>query len=92
LFECDPVLRLAALLPDDQLAGGRLAERLRLANAERDRIVAALAPTPVLKSWMSPAGDPPRGLSGPSRAFRDRAKLAWAASPRTRHDHAVARR
>ncbi|HEX3701377.1 MAG TPA: CCA tRNA nucleotidyltransferase, partial [Phenylobacterium sp.] len=54
MFETEPVLRLAALLPDDQVTAARFAEALRLSNAERDRIVAALAPAPRLKSWMSP--------------------------------------
>ena len=83
LFECDAVLRLAALLPDDQLAAGRLAERLRLANAERARIIAALATTPVLKSWMSPREIRREVYRADALTFRDRAKLAWAASPRT---------
>ena len=83
LFECDPILRLAALLPDDQLAAGRLAEGLRLSNQERDRLMAALSPTPALKSWMSPR-EIRRAVyrTGPS-AFRDRAKLAWAAAAGT---------
>lgn len=83
LFECDPVLRLAALLPDDQVAAMALATRLRLANAERDRIVAALSPTPELKSWMSPREIRREVYRGGKSVFRDRAKLAWAASPRT---------
>jgi poly(A) polymerase len=83
LFETDPVLRLAALLPDDQVGAVQFAERLRLPNAERDRIAAALAPTPPLKSWMSPR-EIRRTLYrvGP-QVFRDRAKLAWARAERT---------
>ena len=83
LFETEPLLRLAALLPDDQPGAVRFAERLRLSNAERDRIAAALAPTPVLKSWMSPR-EIRRTLYrlGP-QVFRDRAKLAWARAERT---------
>lgn len=83
LFETDAVLRLAALLPDDQIAAGKLAERLRLSNADRDRIVAALAPTPVFKSWMSPREIRRAVYRLGAQAFRDRAKLAWAASSRT---------
>jgi poly(A) polymerase len=83
LFECEPVLRLAALLPDDQIAGGKLAERLRLSNAERDRIVAALAPAPKLTSWMSPREIRREVYRTGQAAFRDRAKLAWAASSGT---------
>jgi poly(A) polymerase len=83
LFENDPVLRLAALLPDDQVGAVKFAERLRLSNADRDRIAAALAPAPVLKSWMSPR-EIRRTLYrlGP-QVFRDRAKLAWARAERT---------
>jgi len=83
LFETDPVLRLAALLADDQVAAAKFAEAFRLSNTERDRIVAALAPTPELKSWMSPR-EIRRALYrvGPE-AFRDRAKLAWARAART---------
>ena len=83
LFETDPLLRLAALLPDDQLAASRLAERLRLSNVDRDRLQAALGQSPVLKSWMSPR-EIRRGIYRAGLpTFRDRAKLAWAASPRS---------
>jgi len=82
LFETDAVLRLAALLSDDQVGAAQFAERLRLSNAERDRIVAALAQAPAFKSWMSPR-EIRRTLYrlGP-QAFRDRAKLAWARAAR----------
>jgi poly(A) polymerase len=83
LFTCDPVLRLAALLPDDQVAAMGLANRLRLSNADRDRIVAALSPTPVLKSWMSPREIRREVYRSNQAVFRDRATLAWAASPRS---------
>ncbi|WP_297694523.1 CCA tRNA nucleotidyltransferase [Phenylobacterium sp.] len=83
LFEADAMLRLAALLPDDQLTATRLAETLRLSNAERDRITAALAPTPRLKSWMSPREIRQAVYREGKAAFRDRAKLAWAAANRT---------
>lgn len=83
LFEADAVLRLAALLPDDQLTATRLAESLRLSNAERDRIVAALAPSPKLKSWMSPREIRQAVYREGKATFRDRAKLAWAMAGRT---------
>jgi poly(A) polymerase len=83
LFETDAVLRLAALLPDDQLVATRLAETLRLSNADRDRIVAALSPTPALKSWMSPREIRRAVYRLGPQAFRDRAKLAWARADRT---------
>lgn len=83
LFECDAVLRLAALLPDDQIGAAALADRLRLSNADRDRITAALSPTPELKSWMSPREIRRAVYRVGQATFRDRAKLAWAAAPRT---------
>jgi len=78
LFETDAVLRLAAMLPNDQVAAAKTAERLRLSNADRDRIVAALAPAPVLKSWMSPREIRRAVYQLGAQPFRDRAKLAWA--------------
>ncbi|HEV2531170.1 CCA tRNA nucleotidyltransferase [Phenylobacterium sp.] len=83
LFETEAVLRLAALLPGDQLVAARLAETLRLSNADRDRIVEALAPGPALKSWMSPREIRRTVYRLGQAAFRDRAKLAWAAAART---------
>lgn len=87
LFEADAVLRLAALLPDDQPAALKLAERLRLSNAERDRVVAALSPTPRLKSWMSPREIRRAVYRDGQATFRDRAKLAWASAPGTAVTH-----
>jgi poly(A) polymerase len=83
LFETDPVLRLAAFLPDDQLGAIQFAERLRLSNAERDRIGKALAPTPALKSWMSPREIRRSLYRLGAQPFRDRAKLAWARADRS---------
>lgn len=74
--EADPVLRLAALAAPDRAAAAELANRLRLSNAERDRIAAAAEPSPR------------RGLTDKearreihahgAQAVRDRASLAWA--------------
>ncbi|MCR5877374.1 CCA tRNA nucleotidyltransferase [Phenylobacterium sp. J367] len=83
LFEADAVLRLAALLPQDQIAATGMSERLRLSNADRDRLVAAAAPTPKLKSWMSPREIRRAVYRLGHGAFRDRAKLAWAEANRT---------
>jgi poly(A) polymerase len=82
LFSEDPLLRLAALLPDDPAAGLATAARLRLSNAERDRLAAALGTDPPLVSWMSPR-EIRRAVYrlGPG-IFCDRALLAWAGSDR----------
>jgi len=81
LFTEDALLRLAALLPD-QAAGAATAERLRLSNAQRDRLVAALGTEPRLVSWMSPRQARQTVYRLGAQAFCDRATLAWAASER----------
>jgi poly(A) polymerase len=83
LFENEPLLRLAALLPDDQVGAVKFAEALRLSNAERDRLAAALSPTPEFKSWMSPREIRRTLYRLGAQPFRDKAKLAWARSGRT---------
>jgi poly(A) polymerase len=84
LAETDPLLRLAALLPDDPAEGVGTAERLRLSNAERDRLEAALTPAPEIAPAAAAGLSPPevRALVYRlgARAFRDRVKLAWAAA------------
>ena len=83
LFSCDPVLRLAALLPDDREAITRVASRLRLPNATRDRLLAAVPGEVTLSSWMSPR-EVRRAIYrlGP-QALRDRIMLQWAEAERT---------
>jgi poly(A) polymerase len=78
LFTEDPLLRFAALLPDDPAAAVRTAERLRLSNAERDRLAAALNPAPRLVSWMSPRETRAHVYRQGLQAFCDRVTLAWA--------------
>ena len=82
LFSEEPLLRMAALLRDDPAAGLATAARLRLSNAERDRLAAALGDDPPLVSWMSPR-ETRRAVYrlGPG-TFCDRALLAWAGSDR----------
>ena len=70
----DPELRLAALLPDDPEAAAALAARLRLSNAQRDRLVAALRPA---RSFRREEGRAALYRLG-APAFRDRVHLWWA--------------
>ena len=75
---CDPLRRLAALLPVDDEAARHLAQGLRLSNSERDRLVAMAAPSVV----------PSPGMDGPARrraiyaagaaAWPDLVLSAWA--------------
>ncbi|MNE10100.1 CCA-adding enzyme [compost metagenome] len=73
----DAVLRLSALLPDDAARVAEVARRLRLSNAQRDRLVEAVS------------GEASPGLTEPQaraviyrdgrQAFEDRVRRAWAA-------------
>jgi poly(A) polymerase len=80
LFEAEPVLRLAALLPGDPAAAVALAQRLRLSGAERDRLAGALATEPALTGAMTPREVRRLVYRQGAAIFRDRAKLAWAAA------------
>ena len=73
----DPVLRLSALLPADPVRAAEVARRLRLSNAQRDRLVEAVS------------GEATTALTDPQaraalyrdgrQAFEDRVMRAWAA-------------
>jgi poly(A) polymerase len=82
LFETDGELRLAALIPDDAKVARDLAERLRLSNATKDRLIAAAGKEPRIVSWMSPREARRAVYRLGVRTFQDRIKLAWAASDR----------
>jgi poly(A) polymerase len=84
LFENDPELRLAALLPDDPAAVGRAAERLRLSNAQRDRLIAAVGREPRIVPWLSPREARRAVYRGGMRTFHDRVKLAWAGADQSK--------
>ena len=83
LFETDAELRLAALLPGDRAAVAAVAQRLRLSNSQRDRLLAACPDDLRLVSWMSPREIRRAIYRLGASAFKDRVKLAWAASNRT---------
>ena len=78
LGETDGLLRLAALRVDEPEEGVRLAERLRLSNAERDRLAAALTPGPELAAGLAPQAARAALYRLGRQAFRDRLKLNWA--------------
>lgn len=87
LFVNDPLLRLATLIPDDQVGAAQAAERLRLSNDQRDRLVAAMGRTPRITSWMSPRESRRAVYQIGAQAFADRVKLAWAKSQRSAATH-----
>jgi poly(A) polymerase len=81
-FEADALLRLAALLPDDAAAASAAADRLRLSNAQKARLIAAAMPDPAIVSWMSPKAIRQRVYRLGADSFCDKVMLAWAASER----------
>ena len=87
LFTCDPVLRLATLLPDDQIGAGKAAEALRLSNDQKDRLVQAMGKTPRITSWMSPRESRRAVYQIGVATFSDRIKLAWAKADRSATTH-----
>ena len=80
-FETDPVLRLAAMLPDDALTVAGAAKRLRLSNAMRRRLLCAVPDEVAVDGGMSaPALRRSIYLLG-AATVRDRLQLARAAEP-----------
>jgi poly(A) polymerase len=77
----DPVLRLSALLPDDPRTVGRLAERLRLSNAQRDRLLAALPWETRVDLDLTAHEARAAVYRLGHAAFVDRVKRAWAEAP-----------
>jgi poly(A) polymerase len=81
----DPVRRLAALLIDGEGAARRVGERLKLSNADRDRLLQLAGPsdlTPGLdlrqrRLQLYQLGD---------ALYRDRVYLGWAVAPRSEAD------
>jgi len=80
LFRHDALLRLAALLPDDPQEAETVASRLRLSNAQKDRLVAALSPGRPLAADMSPKAVRQGVYRLGAQTFCDRVLLAWAGS------------
>ena len=79
-FPRDPLLRLAALLPDDADAAQAAADRLRLSNADRARLKDVLGGETITAQLS--ARDARRRLYRLGEAcFRDKVLLQWAGAP-----------
>jgi poly(A) polymerase len=78
----DPVRRLAALLVDGEGAARRVGERLKLSNADRDRLLQLAG-----SADLAPALDPRQRRLQLYRLgqalYRDRAHLGWAVAPKS---------
>ncbi len=78
LGDDDCELRLAALIPQDHKIAAEIAERLRLSNAQRERLLAAVGSEPRIVPWMSPREVRRAVYRLGGRTFFDRVKLSWA--------------
>ena len=77
-FAPDPVLRLAALMPNEQQAARAIAERWKLSNADRVRLEDVLGAREKIVSYLSIREVRKLlYLLGP-KAFKDRVYLRWA--------------
>ena len=81
-FEPEPVLRLAALLPDDAAAAAQVGARLRLSNAQRDRLVAVLSARLPVFCYMSAREMRRTAYRMTPKIMRDAAMLRWAGDAR----------
>lgn len=75
----DSILRLAALLPDAETAG-LVAQRLRLSNADRDRLEQTLGGEAVAAQLSAQAARRLLYRLGAAR-FKDKVMLQWAGAP-----------
>lgn len=87
-FEADALLRFAALLPEDGAQAALVAGRLRLSNAQRDRLVAMLQAPLRVFSYMSVREMRRTAYRLGPKVMRDVAMLRWAEDPK-RQQNAV---
>ncbi len=80
-FIPDPLLRLAALLPDDPIAARAVAARMRLSNGERDRLIDLANGGGKVLSHLPPRDIHRLLYEMGVPAFRDRVRLGWADAP-----------
>src|SRR6185312_15642426 len=78
LQQADAELRLAALLPAEPETAAAVAQRLRLSNAQRERLQAAVSADAAVGLAMTPAEARRRLYALGTRTFEDRLMLAWA--------------
>ena len=76
----DPILRLAALLQDNEAAVHAAADRLRLSNADRARLEQALGGETIANELTERGAARLLYRWGPAR-FRDKVLLQWAGAP-----------
>ncbi|HEY4112924.1 MAG TPA: CCA tRNA nucleotidyltransferase [Rhizomicrobium sp.] len=81
-FSADPLLRLSALLPDDVAVVEAIAERWKLSNAARDRLVDLAGAKEMIVSYLSPKEVRKLLYRLGAEPFRHRVRLHWASDPK----------
>ena len=81
-FAPDPVLRLAALLGNDEKAAAALADRFKLSNKDRARIEDLTGAKEKIVSYLTPREVRKFVYRLGSERFRDRLFLRWAGDPK----------
>lgn len=82
LYPPDPILRLAALMPDTREAAHAVSDRLKLSNADRMRLEQALSDDSIGANLSARHARALLYRTGVGR-FRDKVMLKWAASPQS---------
>lgn len=80
-ISADPLMRLSALLPADAETVREAANRLRLSNAQKARLLAALPGEVEVSLEMSDAASRAALYQLGREAYRDQINRAWAATP-----------
>jgi poly(A) polymerase len=80
-FPPDPLLRLAALLPDDGEVAGLVGEKLRLSNADKARLENLSGAGEKIAAHLSAESARKMLYCIGAAPFKDRVRLRWAASP-----------
>jgi len=81
-FTPDPLLRLAALLPDDATVAAAVATKLRLSNAQAERLSAIAGRKEKIVSYLSVKEVRKLLYRIGPQAFKDRVFLKWAEDPK----------
>jgi poly(A) polymerase len=78
IFPADPLLRLAALLPDEPDTAELVAERLKMSTADRERMRGLLTPNERIVPHLSDRDARKLLYRLGQQQFRDRLRLRWA--------------
>ncbi len=81
-FAPDSILRLAALLPDRAAAANGIADRWKLSNADRDRLIDLAGNTDKIVSYLSIREVRKLLYKLETARFKDRIFLKWAEDPK----------